>query len=59
MPLWDEMAGNVFPVSLVMAVSSVVRMWDRSSITARAFSLDTKYTLSLKLRVVGVGLWVG
>ncbi len=46
------------PVSLVMAVWSVVKVCVRSS-RARAFSLDTRQTVSLGLRAVGVGVWVG
>ena len=52
------MVGAVLPVSLVMVVWSVARMCVLFS-NASAFSFDTRYTLSLGLRVVGVELWIG
>ncbi len=52
------MVGDFFPVSLVMIVWSVVRMCVMFS-NASAFSLETRYTLSLGLRVVRVELWIG
>ncbi len=57
LPRLREIEVDVLPVSLAMAVWNVVRMCVRSS-RARAFSLDTRYTFSLGLRVVGVGVWV-
>ena len=51
------MVGAFLPMSLVMVVWSVVRMCVLFR-NASAFSLDTRYTLCLGLRVVGVELWI-
>ncbi len=58
--LWSssEMAGDIFPRSLVMAVWSVARMCARS-ISVRAFSMDTRQMLTLGLRVLDVEVEVG